>query len=58
MLVTIVLYVDDILVLWYKEGDMKWLVRKLRSRFTLLTAKTSDVFTYLGMYLEIDRKSR
>ena len=53
---TIVLYVDNILVLWYKEGDMEWLVRKLRSRFTSLTAGTSDGFTYLGMYLEIDCK--
>ena len=34
---TIVLYVDDLLVLWYKEEDMEWLVRKLRKRFTSLT---------------------
>ena len=55
---TIVLYVDDILVLWYKIEDLEWLVGKLRSRFTSLTVETLDGFTYLGIYLEIDRKGR
>ena len=44
---TIVLYVDDVLVLWYRIQDMEWLVEKLRSRFTSLTVEKSDGFTYL-----------
>ena len=48
------LYVDDVLILWYKLQDIEWLVKKLRERFTSITVETSDAFTYLGMYLEIN----
>ena len=34
LILTIVLYVDDLLVLWYKEEDMHRLVKKLIERFT------------------------
>ena len=56
MQLTIVLYVDDLLVLWFRVEDMEWLVVELKRRFVSLTVETSDAFTYLGMYLEINRK--
>ena len=55
---TIVLYVDDLLILWVEVGNMRWLVSELRQRFVSLTVETSDAFTYLGMYLERNRKGQ
>lgn len=54
MVLTLVLYVDDVLLIWFKIEDIEWLVEKLRERLTSLTMETLDAFTYLGMYLEID----
>ena len=56
MELTIVLNVDDVLILWYKLQDMELLVKKLRERFTSLTVETSDAFMYLGMHLEINHE--
>ena len=55
MVLTLVLYVDDLLIWWHKIGDMEWLVGKLREKFDTLTVETSDTFMYLSMYIEIDR---
>ena len=44
-ILTLVLYVDNLLILWYKIEDMEWLVEKLREKFDTLTVETSDTFT-------------
>ena len=54
----IILYVDDILILWENENDAKWLVSRLREKFDSITEETSDEFKYLGMYVEMDWKGR
>ena len=52
---TLILYVDDILILWSNYSDTKWLIGKLNGEFNnSLTHETYKGFTYLGMYVEID----
>ena len=56
---TLILYVDDILILWKDYKDAEWLIEKLNFEFdNSLTHKTSRGFTYLGMYVEIDKEGR
>ena len=53
-----VLYVDDILILSDKRKDSDWLVQNLEKRFETITVENSDKFTYLGMYVEIDKDGK
>ena len=49
---TLILYVDDILILWEDFLDAEWLIKKLNMEFNdSLTHETSKSFTYLGMYV-------
>ena len=48
---TIILYVDNILLFWFRIEDSKWFVKKLEKKFGKLSVETSNAFTYLGMYL-------
>ena len=58
MELTIVIYMEYVLILWLRFQDMEELVTKLMEQFTSLTAEMYDAFTYMGMYLEIDRKGK
>jgi Reverse transcriptase (RNA-dependent DNA polymerase). len=49
--VTIILYVDDILILSEKDEDIHWLIDVLKDEYGELTVETGDQFTYLGMVL-------
>ena len=56
-MLTLILYVDDILILWRNIEDANWLIEKLNVEFNnSLTHETSKDFTYLGMYVKIDDK--
>jgi hypothetical protein len=50
--ITIVLYVDDILMLSENQDDIDWLIGALTSEYGELTVETGNSFTYLGMGLE------
>jgi hypothetical protein len=50
--ITIVLYVDDILMLSENQTDIDWLIGALKSEYGELTVETGNSFTYLGMGLE------
>jgi hypothetical protein len=49
--VTIILYVDDILILAEKDEDIHWLIDALKAEYGELTVEMGDQFTYLGMVL-------
>jgi len=50
---TIILYVDDILILSKNGSDIKqWLIGALKLRYGELSVETGSTFTYLGMVLE------
>ena len=51
--ITIILYVDDILILSIKEADIKWLIDALMHEYGELTIESGDRLTYLGMVLDI-----
>jgi Reverse transcriptase (RNA-dependent DNA polymerase). len=49
--ITIILYVDDILILSKKDEDIMWLIDVMKNEYGELTVETGDQFTYLGMVL-------
>jgi hypothetical protein len=51
--ITIVLYVDDILILSTCEADVKWLIDALKREYGELTIESGNRLTYLGMILDI-----
>jgi hypothetical protein len=53
---TIILYVDNILILSKNDLDIKWLIGALKDKYGELSIETGSSFTYLGMVLET-RKS-
>lgn len=56
---TLILYVDDILVLWRVLADVGWLIVKLNEEFEgSLTHKTSQAFIYLRMFIKIDEEGK
>jgi len=48
-MMTIVLYVNDILVMSASESDIKWLIVELEHEYGEVMSELSDKFTYLGM---------
>jgi hypothetical protein len=50
--ITIILYVDDILILSRSKADIKWLIGELTSKYGELSIEAGRSFTYLGMVLE------
>lgn len=54
--VTIVLYVDDILILSEKRDDIDWLIDALRREYGELSIESGESFTYLGMGLETNQQ--
>jgi hypothetical protein len=53
--ITIILYVDDILMLSESRADIDWLIAALTKEYGELTVESGDSFTYLGMGLETAR---
>jgi Reverse transcriptase (RNA-dependent DNA polymerase). len=50
---TIILYVDDILVLAENTDDIKWLIVELEKEYGEIAVELSNKFTYLGMGMEV-----
>jgi histone deacetylase 1/2 len=50
---TIVLYVDDILVMSASETDIKWLIVELEKEYGEVAVEMSNKFTYLGMGVDV-----
>jgi hypothetical protein len=53
--ITIILYVDDILILSKCKADIKWLIDALRHEYGELTIESGSRLTYLGMVLDIQQ---
>jgi hypothetical protein len=53
--ITVVLYVDDLLILSPNQGDIDWLIGKLKHEYKELSTETGDEFNYLGMVLQTNR---
>jgi hypothetical protein len=51
--ITIILYVDDILILSTSKDDVKWLIDALKGEYGELTIESGSRLTYLGMVLDI-----
>jgi hypothetical protein len=51
--ITIILYVDDILILSTRECDTNWLIDALKREYGELTIESGKRLTYLGMVLDI-----
>ena len=51
--ITIILYVDDILILSTSEVDIGWLIGALKKEYGELTIESGNQLTYLGMVLDI-----
>jgi histone deacetylase 1/2 len=52
-MMTIVLYVDDILVMSERNDDIKWLIVELEKEYGEVACELSNKFTYLGMGMEV-----
>jgi hypothetical protein len=52
-IVTIVLYVDDILVMSPSVDEIKWLIVELEKQYGEVAVELSNKFTYLGMGMEV-----
>jgi Reverse transcriptase (RNA-dependent DNA polymerase). len=51
--VTIILYVDDILILSNQESDIHWLIGALKSKYGELSIESGTRLNYLGMVLDV-----
>jgi Reverse transcriptase (RNA-dependent DNA polymerase). len=56
--VTIILYVDDILILSNQESDVHWLIDALKSEYGELSIESGTRLNYLGMVLDMMQKWR
>lgn len=52
--ITIILYVDDILIMSPNQEDIDWLIVMIEKEYGEVAKDTSNKFTYLGMGLQIN----
>jgi hypothetical protein len=52
-MITIILYVDDILVMSENMDDIQWLIDVLKDKWEEVSVETGDQLTYLGMGVSI-----
>jgi hypothetical protein len=52
-MVTIILYVDDILIMTEDKDDIQWMIKLLKDKWEEVTVEQGDQLTYLGMGVNI-----
>lgn len=52
-MVTIILYVDDILIMTENKDDIQWMIKLLTDKWEEVTVEQGDQLTYLGMGVSI-----
>jgi histone deacetylase 1/2 len=54
-MITIILYVDDILIISPVKDDIKWLIVELEKEYGEVSVELSNKFTYLGMGVKVKK---